>query len=95
MNWRRLIHCAGGLRCANIIAPELPPGLPPGAEIVLEYTCRDCGTHYHWDSTTRTKKRIDKLSESEREGVTIAPGATHEFVFMVPDEMFPDDRRRN
>ena len=80
MRWKRLIKCAGGLRCADIVVPDEIPGYP-AATIYVEYTCGGCGTHYAWNSATKRRQTIKTLSAEGGGGVVLAPGQTETFFF--------------
>lgn len=85
----RRIECltgwGGGPSWFELEADVEPTGdIPPGATIVLEYTCGGCGTRYRWDSTTHRRVIVD--GSTEETGVTLEPGASHEFEFQLPME---------
>lgn len=84
MRWKRLIKCAGGLRCADIVVAN-EEIIPPGGAVYIEYTCDGCGTHYSWNSATNKRVAINELARGRPAGVEIAPGETKDFHFDLDD----------
>lgn len=84
MRWKRLIKCAGGLRCAEVEPTNLDE-IPPGAIVKLEYTCGGCGTHYAWDSATQQRRIVEQPSRPSG-GIMLEPGESvrQEFVILDP-----------
>lgn len=90
MRWKRLIKCAGGHRCADVIVAG--DEIPAGAHVYLEYTCDACGTHYAWNSSTGKRQVIESLAAPGGGGAVIHPGETKSF-FVHMDNF--DPARRN
>lgn len=90
MRWKRLLKCAGGRRCANVIVAG--DEIPIGAHVYIEYTCNPCGTHYAWNSATGKRQVIKAPATPGGGGAIIHPGETKTFSWSM--DSF-DPARRN